>query len=160
MWGGDYIGGVDDNLGKSTRSNRRLNVYSSLDNDTSAPAAITDLAVSGSGMISATLTWTATGDDCGAGTAAAYDVRYYPASPLNWNTATPAAGGPAPQPAGSTKSFTVSGLDPSTTYYFAVKVKDNVGNESAISNFIVGNTVAGTVVFADDMENGDNGWTS
>lgn len=160
MWGGDYIGGVDDNLGKSTRSNRRLNVYNSLDNDTSAPAAITDLAVSGSGMISATLTWTASGDDGAAGTAAAYDLRYSPASPLNWDTATPAAGGPAPQPAGSTESFTVSGLDPCTTYYFAVKVIDNVGNESGMSGVVSGTTVAGTVVFADDMEGGTNGWTT
>ena len=160
LWGGDYIGGLEGNASKSTRSNRRLNVYSSLDNDTSAPAAITGLAVSGSGVISVTLSWTASGDNGTSGTAAAYDVRYSMSSPLKWDTATLAAGGPSPQPAGATESFTVSGLDPSATYYFAVRVIDDVGNKSSQSGVVSGSTGAGTVAFADDMEAGKGGWTT
>lgn len=48
----------------------------------------------------------------------------------------------------------------SATYYFAMKVRDNVGNESGLSNVATGITGPATIVFSDDVENGANGWTS
>src|SRR5262249_10453266 len=41
---------------------------------------------------------------------------------------------PAPAPAGSAEGVDVGGLDPQTTYYFAVEAIDEYGNASPISN--------------------------
>jgi len=86
-----------------------------------------------------TLGWTATGDNGATGTAASYDVRYRTtmiANDADFDAAIPASGEPLPQPAGSTESFVVTGLSPNTTYYFALKVTDESGNPSLLSNVI------------------------
>ena len=82
------------------------------------------------------LTWTATGDDGHNGTATSYDLRYS-TSPIdegNFAAATPVAGVSAPKAAGAAESLTVTGLTGGTEYYFALKVTDDVGNTSEISN--------------------------
>ena len=82
------------------------------------------------------LTWAAPGDDGSTGTAASYDVRYSTSAITegNWASATQATGEPTPSIAGSSESFTVTGLTPSTTYYFAIKTSDEASNTSALSN--------------------------
>lgn len=87
---------------------------------------------------SITLTWTAPGDDGNQGQASQYDLRYSlnPITNNNWNQATPVQNPPSPQPAGSAESFTVTNLDPGTTYYFAIKVADEVPNWSGLSNVV------------------------
>jgi hypothetical protein len=87
---------------------------------------------------SVTLTWTAPGDDGSVGTATQYDLRYSlsPINASNFNAATAVTGLPSPQPAGSSESFTVPGLTPNTTYYFAIKTADENNNWSAISNIV------------------------
>ncbi len=114
--------------------------------DTIPPAAVSDLAASNPTSASVRLSWTAPGDDGVAGVAAAYDVRYSTAtiSNANWAGATRATGEPNPQPAGSAEAFTVTGLLPSTQYYFAVKADDDEGNTSALSNIASQTTTAGT----------------
>jgi len=105
--------------------------------DNTAPAAITDLAVSEVTADSATLTWTAPGDDGDTGTASEYDVRYLQGTVItefNWDSASKATGEPAPQAAGSSETFTVTGLDAETNYHFAVKTADEVPIWSEISN--------------------------
>jgi hypothetical protein len=47
---------------------------------------------------------------------------------------------PAPKPAGSLEQFTVTGLIPSTTYYFAIKARDAAGNAS-LSNVATATTL-------------------
>ncbi|MDH5731567.1 MAG: fibronectin type III domain-containing protein, partial [Gammaproteobacteria bacterium] len=105
--------------------------------DTTAPNAITDLSASTVDHNNIELTWTAPGDDAASGTASLYDVRYSTA-PINndtdFNNATQASGEPSPSPASSIENFIVTGLDPSTQYYFAVKVRDEIPNTSALSN--------------------------
>ncbi len=83
-----------------------------------------------------TLTWTAPGDDNFTGTAAAYDLRYSTSviSAITWNTAVHVSGVPVPRTAGSRESFTVTGLAPNTTYYFAIRTVDRAGNWSLVSN--------------------------
>lgn len=112
--------------------------------DTTAPAAITDLSSTGRTSSSVALRWTATGDDVASGTAAVYDVRYSTAliDSSNFATATQVGGEPAPLPAGSVQSFTVTGLIASTSYYFAIKVADEAGNWSTISNVLNRTTLA------------------
>lgn len=82
------------------------------------------------------LSWNATGDDGSTGLAATYDVRYA-ATPLNagnFALAPQASGVPSPASPGTAQSMVVSGLNPNTTYYFAMKVGDESSNYSPISN--------------------------
>ncbi len=112
----------------------RLNLHMAIsDPDTIAPGAIADLAAGAQGSSWADLTWTATGDDGDAGTAAAYEMRYS-STMVPWDQALPVDGEPAPQPAGGTESLRLSGLDFSSTYYVAVRALDDYGNAGPVSN--------------------------
>jgi len=114
------------------------------DADTTPPAAISDLAVSTTTVSSITLTWTAPGDDNMTGTSTSYDLRYATTTidESNWASAIEAINEPTPQIASSTETMTVSGLEESTTYYFAIKTKDEADNESDLSNLASGTTLA------------------
>ena len=120
----------------------RLNVFNCIKPDTTSPAAITDISVSDTLPVSVAITWTATGDDGSDGTATSYDVRYSTETitAANWDLATEAAGEPVPQASGATEQFTVTGLDPETTYYVAIKALDEENNPSDISNIVQGTT--------------------
>ena len=113
------------------------------DDEQNPPATIADLTVSDAAPNSITLTWTAPGDDGTTGTASEYDIRYStsPISQANWNAAVQVSGEPSPEASGSNESFTVTGLNPGTVYYFAVKTADEVPNWSALSNVASGSTV-------------------
>jgi hypothetical protein len=114
--------------------------YSS--DDSIAPAKIDDLAVPETSETTATLTWTAPGDDGTTGTATVYDIRYgdVTITPSNWAFLTPVPQPPTPKPAGENETLLVSGLEPETTYYFAIKVGDEIPNWSLISNVASGTT--------------------
>ena len=61
---------------------------------------------------------------------ASYDIRYRTDGAVNesnWASATQVTGEPTPAPAGTSQSMVVSGLSPSTTYYFAIKTSDESG---------------------------------
>ena len=112
-------------------------------------AAVTNLATSNPTSGSVTLTWTAPGDDGSTGTATSYDIRYRTGGTVNdsnWASATQVSGEPTPAVAGTNQSMVVSGLNASTTYYFAIKTSDEVPNTSAISNGPSGTTTAVTGV--------------
>lgn len=102
-----------------------------------APADVTNLSVNAAAAtpVSVTLAFTATGDDGASGTAYLYDVRYStsPINTGNFAQATVAGQEPSPKIAGSAESFAVTGLRPGTTYYFAMRTADEVGNYSAIA---------------------------
>lgn len=104
-----------------------------------APARVNDLVViGGAGQTSVTLGFTAPGDDGATGTAAAYDLRYSTnyLSAVNFDSATPIPNPPTPIAGGSPLTVVVSGLVPGTTYYFAMKARDERGNVSAMSNWV------------------------
>ena len=127
-----------------------------------APDAVTDLAAGNMTGSSVDLSWTAPGDDGATGTATSYDVRYSTSTITegNWASATQATGEPAPQVAGSSESFTVTGLSPSTTYFFAIKTSDEIPNESAISNVPSVATAACAVGWVCwDGEGATNNWS-
>ena len=112
--------------------------------DVTAPAAVANLATGAVTGSSIDLSWTAPGDDGATGTATTYDVRYSTSTITagNWGSASQASGEPFPQVAGSSESFTVTGLSASTLYYFAIKTSDEIPNESTISNVPNGTTAA------------------
>jgi subtilisin family serine protease len=115
----------------------RLDAFGAIsDPDTIPPGAVTDLHVTDVQGDHVTLAWTATGDDFGAGTAFAYDVRYSsaPIDAGNFAAATHAGGTPEPGPSGTAQQMVVHGLTFSHAWYFAMKVSDESGNVSALSN--------------------------
>jgi subtilisin family serine protease/sugar lactone lactonase YvrE len=122
----------------------RLNAFRPIaEPDTTPPDAITDLAAGGATSYSLTLTWTATGDDGNVGTASTYEVRYAtsPIDEAGFANAHPAPGAPEPHAAGSPEQMEVTGLTFGTTYYFAVKARDEWENPSPISNVGAGTTL-------------------
>ena len=90
------------------------------------------------------LTWTAPGDDSLSGTASVYDLRMSttPIDGGNFGSAVAVTGMPAPLIAGTGQSKTVTGLTPSTAYWFALKTRDDAGNWSLISNLVQATTLA------------------
>ena len=114
--------------------------------DVTAPAAISTLAITSVGNTSFSLRWTSTGDDNTTGTAASYDIRYSTSSitAANFGSAQQASGEPAPQIAGTQQTFTLSGLSSGQPYWVAMKVTDERGNVSLISN-VVNDTPRDTV---------------
>jgi subtilisin family serine protease/chitodextrinase len=157
------LGAVDpvSSLQGITVTGGRLNALNALEVDTVPPAPVDDLVTDSPTSSTVTLMWTATGDDGIVGAASSYDVRYstLPVTDGNWGAATQAAGEPAPGLPGSYETFTVTGLSHGTTYYFALKVIDNVGNPSGLSNSVSETTITPTVIFLDDFESGVGGWT-
>jgi chitodextrinase len=103
--------------------------------DTLRPAAAS-VAVSAVTDSTATLAWTAVGDDSLSGTATSYDIRYStaPITAANFSSATAATGGPTPAAPGTAQSLIVRGLSRQVTYYFALRTADEAGNRSALSN--------------------------
>jgi subtilisin family serine protease len=107
-----------------------------LDNDNTAPSAITDLSIIESKIGKETLSWTAPSD--AGGFVASYDIRYStsPITAANFASATAAQNPSSPKSPGSTETFTVTGLAGGTLFYFAIKAADFHGNASDISNVI------------------------
>jgi len=110
--------------------------------DTTPPSAITNLSVSNISQTSVNLSWTAPGDDGNSGTASSYDIRYSfsAITESNWSSASLVTGEPSPSAAGTSQSYTLTGLSPNTTYYFALKAKDEVPNWSGLSNVVSAKT--------------------
>jgi phosphodiesterase/alkaline phosphatase D-like protein len=90
------------------------------------------------------LSWTATGDDSLTGRATSYDLRYStaPITAANFSAATRFAATPLPAVSGARDSVVVTGLNPTTTYYFALKIADEVPNWSGLSNVATATTLA------------------
>lgn len=113
--------------------------------DSIPPAAVSDVAATSLDSARIALTWTAPGDDGLAGTAVAYDIRTSPVpinSEADFAAAQVVAGAPVPQPSGAIEQFILAGLDANTTYYVAIKSRDNAvpANVSALSNVAVATT--------------------
>ncbi len=104
--------------------------------DSIPPAAITTLNAILPTCLTITLQWTAVGDDSVLGRANSYDIRYSTAviSDSTWGSATNVTGEPTPQQSGLLEHYIVTGLEPGTKYYFAIKVADRVSNISELSN--------------------------
>jgi len=127
--------------------------------DIIAPGTVNDLAADpGAFPGEIRLTWTAPGDDGGSGTASAYIMRVSH-STITSGTFAAAADidrwimESAPLAGGAPETLWVAGLDPDSTWYFALETQDEVPNTSAISNS------PGTAPGAGTRLNADLGYT-
>ncbi|HYM40380.1 MAG TPA: Ig-like domain-containing protein, partial [Thermoplasmata archaeon] len=104
--------------------------------DTTPPAQVTDVRASVTGPSYAVLQWTAPGNNGTVGRASQYDLRYSTSGPLTNATLDQGTkvATPAPGVSGSEETLNVTGLQPDTTYWFALRTADNVPNWSPISN--------------------------
>lgn len=111
------------------------------------PASIDDLQINSSHPTTALLQWNNTGDDGLIDRAKALTFAYSESAITleNWDTAT-LVEGPVPTDSGSLQEFTISQLQPDTLYYFAMRVMDNSGQYSALSNVISTTTPIGAIL--------------
>jgi len=118
--------------------------------DLTPPAQVTDLSITNTSSGTATLMFTAPGDDGNAGTAQYYDMRYakMPITEDNWKDAMPLEQIPVPQTAGSTETAIATGLDAGATYYFALKARDETLQSSELSNIATATTTIPSLTWA------------
>jgi hypothetical protein len=104
------------------------------------PATVIDLdANPGEAPGEIRLTWTAPGDDGAAGTASAYSIKvsHDPLTAGNFEAAADIdrwITESHPLPGGTPETLYVSGLDPDSTWHFAIQTQDDVPNTSEVSN--------------------------
>ncbi len=137
--GTNYVSVVAvDNAGNSTVSQDVFYVNV----DTTPPAAITNLSITGTsqpeGQIN--MTWTAPGDDGnGGGAAVNYIVKYATFAITNaggWAAASLYSSNWAPQNPGTTENRSITGLNILQTYSVAIITVDKAGNLSQLSNTV------------------------
>ncbi len=108
--------------------------------DETEPGAITDLSVPVLATDLISFSWTATGDDGFEGVADHYLFRYLVGETImtevDWENGAdvPEQYLPVPLASGAEQLLSVSGFVPGTTYGFCIRVVDEAGNVSAISN--------------------------
>ena len=149
------------------RQNSNNNVsefFAEKSSDFVPPAQIQDLLIQKISATSATLTWTASGDDSTYSLATKYDLRYSKTDISNEEAfllATHVVGLPAPGKGGTVEKFVVLELLPETDYYFALKVIDDVGNLSKMSNVVDSKSGSGDL-FIDtfNRQNLGSDWTA
>ncbi len=123
--------------------------------DVIPPATIADLeADPGDAPGEIRLTWTAPGDDGAVGTASAYAIKvsHDPITAGNFDAAADIdlwIGESPPLAAGAPETLFVAGLDPDSTWHFAIKTQDDVPNTSAVSNDASSLPQAGTLLNPD-----------
>jgi hypothetical protein len=102
-------------------------------NDHTPPAIVAAPAIQANTFNSITLKWTASGDDATNGKASWYHIRYATSSDkvIDWGIAAPLVAG---------TSSIITGLNPSSTYYFIIQALDDVWNTSAPSQIVMGTT--------------------
>ncbi|MBI5709802.1 MAG: S8 family serine peptidase, partial [Candidatus Eisenbacteria bacterium] len=121
--------------------------------DAVAPAAITDLQAQPIAPDSVALTWSATGDDSASGRATSYELRVamLRSAAGSFESGSPVAGLPAPQPAGSPERFVLGGLAPNTSASFVIRARDEVGNAGPPSNVAAVTTPLGNALLVSDL---------
>jgi hypothetical protein len=112
--------------------------------DVTPPAAVTSLAIQQTADTTVTLRWTAPGDDGNSGWASAYELRWStsPITAGNFASATAVSPQPLTAAAGTLQTHSVLGLLPGTTYYFALRARDEASNVSGLSNVAQATTLA------------------
>lgn len=111
--------------------------------DVTPPPPLVDLSVASSWPDSIMLQWTNVADDRPTSRVTNMSVRYSlaPITDSNFYQASRVFPPPVPGPPGTTQTVTIRELTPNTTYFLAVRVWDEFGNGSPMSNVTSGITV-------------------
>ncbi len=105
--------------------------------DNTPPARVTSLTSGPFGEQSIRLQWYMTGDDRMEGIAASLDIRMSDApitDETTWEAATVLQNLPEPEKPGSLLSHVITGLEGTQTRHFAMKVSDETGATTSLSN--------------------------
>ncbi|MFT6143675.1 MAG: hypothetical protein ACJAZO_004094, partial [Myxococcota bacterium] len=134
--------GEDDGIFEITGETFRrlyvgIGIGGGLTPDITPPAVISSLETPSQTDGTVLLTWTATGDDGRSGLAYRYDLRQS-SSPITADNFYEATRIPVadPQAPGSNETVEVSELTNGSAVYFAIRVEDESGNVSGISNSV------------------------
>lgn len=129
------IKAYDENQNFSDMSNV---VNSALLDDTIPPAQIDDLEISQNSITTESfqIEWTAVGDDGEVGSADYYVIKVHTENitSSNWNSIDEIVQNISPQEAGNLETLTISDLLTNTEYFVGIRVYDNSGNISQLSN--------------------------
>ncbi len=131
-----------------------INGVSQPTTEVTPPGAVSNLSIGGYDQSSAVLVWQATSEQ--SDISLEYDIRYSqsPITAENYGNATEAQLTPVYHgdldPQGTEREYIVAGLNPSITYYFAIKSKHQQGDWSGISNIVSVKTTAGASVNAEN----------
>jgi hypothetical protein len=127
----------DMNMADFMRLYEQLSLSSGYTRDTTAPGAVNSLALAQVGDGTLAVTWKSTGDDGKNGLAVGYDVRIsnQMITAQNFYQATAVAAADPASP-GTVERLEITGLTNGSRYYVAIKVLDEAGNASAVSNVI------------------------
>jgi hypothetical protein len=131
-----------ESLRKVTKFGGRINVVTSIENDTVAPESVGGVVIESVARQTMLIQWRASGDDGEVGLSRIYEVRSS-ANPIvsedDWRQALPVALKNLTEGAmsrGELLRFEGSGFRFNETGYFAVRAVDNVGNMSALNESI------------------------
>ena len=127
----------------------RLNAYRALTQDQAEPPGpVAGLAAQPRAHDQVQLRWTASGADGDRGTAAHYELRYAttPITTQNFGQATLFPVRRSPRASGAVDTVLVTGLNPTTTYYFALRTRDLLGGLSPVSEVVTATTLAPPVM--------------
>ncbi|MBI2484082.1 fibronectin type III domain-containing protein [Candidatus Uhrbacteria bacterium] len=134
--------------------------------DTSAPTAVSQIALRSVSDTTATISWIAPSDTDGTGairSAARYEIRYstFPiTTESEWFTALVAPPPPTPLPPGVQESYTLQGLKGATQYYVVIRSYDSSGNVSpssvAVSALTNYNVINAPLVELSSITNGED----
>jgi hypothetical protein len=123
--------------------------------DVTAPATVSDLVASPGALPGEIrLTWTAPGDDGTSGTASAYQIKVSdaPIAPGTFGSAADLErwiNEPLPAAGGTPETLFVYGLDPDSTYHFALLAVDDASNQGGVSNSAGSAPLAGALLDPD-----------
>ncbi|MBI2627072.1 MAG: S8 family serine peptidase [Parcubacteria group bacterium] len=150
-----------ESLRFSIKSGGRLNAANLFENDLIPPSPIRDFTVIHTGFGYATVRWTNTGDDGISGTATRLDVRYSrsPIDESNYEKATSRIAPPFPTASGQLQITDIAFPGDNGIFYVRMKIFDNVGNASALSNEVVVQLENFNTLIFDDAEHGIENWT-
>lgn len=145
------------NLQGRTIAAGRLSLPTALENDTIAPAIVSDLTVAEAGLFDARVTWSPTGDDQTEGRARSYELRYLPQSEVgtkSWEEAEILA---VVLDKDGAEQLTVNLTDLPDEFkgMIAVRAADNVGNLGDFSDPISIELADRLVVASFDATNTD-----
>jgi len=133
---------IHDAAGNSSGPSNPIIATVAPQHDSTAPGAISDLATWSSDGTHLEVTWTASGDDGPLGQAASFEIKYHSEAITlaNWEAASAGPGG-SPGPSGQRVNANITGLTADTVYHVAVRMSDERGNQSLLSNSLLAETI-------------------